>query len=969
MSGDPGEFHGLSSYAPGAADDREGWGGAERYRPGAALGRGGMGAVRVAHDAWLRRELAVKRADPSVPGAARQLRREARLLAQLEHPHVVAVHDAGEDPDGAPWVALALVRGRSLADVLARGPSSDERRALVRPLLAACQAVAHAHRIGVVHRDLKPANLLLGELGELQVSDWGLAEPLPGRGFEALLDGQGPLLGAGTRGWSAPEQLAGAPPDPRADVFGLGAVLLAVIDGPPFPGIDELRAIGARATVVDPSARYAHAEEVAEELARWLDGRRVEAYAYAPAELVARAVRAWRWPLGVAAAAAVLLLATGLWSWLRTAAERDRAVAAERVAVEARRASDDHLARALLSQASRRLGEGAVPEAEVLAARAALLTGDPAAVGLLAGVAAFAHPAWTVLGADERACAWRRPVAGGILCGREDELLVLDDAGSARRSVPGAAADAVLAGERLALTRRAGAGWEAVVFDADGRVVSEQRGLDASRRLATGDAGTVLWNGQVAWWIGREAGRTGTCEGAGRETHALVVGADAYLSLCNDGTLERHPRDGGPTTTARTPLTRELPAAVSAVLLPDGGLVVGTSKGLVARLDPATGAAAWSTAVAQGPLFGLCAAPDGSRVAVVPERVGPVVLDASSGREVARLPVSDRGPCRFDDDGALVTAGRRLRRWDLAASSARPVLRHPAGLTWVAGDGGLVFAGAADGVVAVWRADGARVATHRWQDRVVKAGTVAPDGRVYAVTTGEAGVRRVPRTDAPAPPPLATGAPHRRVGALASGWIWASSFGRGLHLTHADTGAVARVPELAGEIVGEGWTLSDGTAAVLLDERAGVWLLSDGDPPVARRVASVPGAQAVALGPEGVVVGTADRVVSLVGGAEAASAPVPAALVDLAVDAAGRYVAAGLLDGSTLVLSLPDLALRATLPAHRERVGGVAFDSGGRWLLTAGWDGEVRSWDLDRLAPAGGAAAVPDWGLALEEAL
>ncbi|MCA9488895.1 MAG: protein kinase, partial [Myxococcales bacterium] len=150
-------FRGFSVLGEGRGEG-EAWTDRERYQLGGTLGRGGMPTVVAAHDTRLARDLAIKRADPEVRGAAEQLRREGRLLAQLEHPHVVQIHDAGEDPDGTPWVALALVRGRTLADAIDAARDPEARRALVRPLLAACQAVAHAHRLGIVHRDLKPTN-------------------------------------------------------------------------------------------------------------------------------------------------------------------------------------------------------------------------------------------------------------------------------------------------------------------------------------------------------------------------------------------------------------------------------------------------------------------------------------------------------------------------------------------------------------------------------------------------------------------------------------------------------------------------------------------------------------------------------------------------------------------------------------------------------------------------------------------
>jgi hypothetical protein len=269
-------------------------GDAGRYARVALLGRGGMGEVVLARDARLRREVAVKRVAPGAPDdAAALLVDEARLTAHLEHPGIVAVHDLGVDDEGAPWVALAVVRGRTLEAALVEAPP-EARLGFVRPLLAVCEAVAFAHRAGVVHRDLKPANVLVGDLGEVQVADWGLAATLPGFGWEEILGERPRRAGSGTPAFMAPEQAAGAAPSPAADVYSLGAVLAAVV-GAEAPV--ELAAVIGRATAARPEDRYPSAAELADDLRRWLDGRRVRAHAYTTSELL------WRRGGGVAGAA------------------------------------------------------------------------------------------------------------------------------------------------------------------------------------------------------------------------------------------------------------------------------------------------------------------------------------------------------------------------------------------------------------------------------------------------------------------------------------------------------------------------------------------------------------------------------------------------------------------------------------------------------------------------------------------
>jgi serine/threonine-protein kinase len=138
-----------------------------------------MGAVLKAHDLTLRRELAIKvllDQHRNQPELLERFLEEAQLGGQLQHPGIVPVHDLGECPDGRPYFAMKLVQGRTLAALLAdrRGPAEDLPR-FVKVFEQVCQTLAYAHARRVIHRDLKPANVMVGEFGEVQVMDWGLA--------------------------------------------------------------------------------------------------------------------------------------------------------------------------------------------------------------------------------------------------------------------------------------------------------------------------------------------------------------------------------------------------------------------------------------------------------------------------------------------------------------------------------------------------------------------------------------------------------------------------------------------------------------------------------------------------------------------------------------------------------------------------------------------------------------------------
>ncbi len=262
-------------------------------------------------------------------------------------------------------------------------------------MLAVCQAVGYAHLHGVVHCDLKPANVMMGAHGEVQVLDWGLARRLgsadqaplealqpadesgvePGPGGPALGPGMtvaGAILG--TPVYMSPQAARGEPVGPAGDVWSLGVMLHQLATGQtPQAGQTaeqqlarlrqgagmtqaesalgevplELLAIVAKALAPLPADRYSDASDLAEDLARWLDGKRIRAHSYTPAQLLARLVKAWKIPLGVAGIAALLLAGLGAWSVQRIAGQRDRAQAAEATAGLALTRADAALTQAL----------------------------------------------------------------------------------------------------------------------------------------------------------------------------------------------------------------------------------------------------------------------------------------------------------------------------------------------------------------------------------------------------------------------------------------------------------------------------------------------------------------------------------------------------------------------------------------------------------------------------------------------
>jgi serine/threonine protein kinase len=292
------------------------------YRVVRELGRGGMGTVYLAEDTRLGREVAVKVLSAPDPDAARRMLQEARIVAGLEHPGIVPVHDAGVLPDGRVFYAMKRVRGSPLE-------SHDERSvpALLRIFEKVCEAVAFAHAHGVIHRDLKPANVMVGEFGEVLVMDWGVArltapaaaseeEGEPPRSPTALFPAAHVATQAGsvigTRGYMAPEQARGQTADERSDVFALGGILAflltrrhppAAADDAPFAESDgrtrvppALASVCRKAMADLPADRYATARELAAEAARYLQGEPLTAHRegfFERARRVAYRHRAW----------------------------------------------------------------------------------------------------------------------------------------------------------------------------------------------------------------------------------------------------------------------------------------------------------------------------------------------------------------------------------------------------------------------------------------------------------------------------------------------------------------------------------------------------------------------------------------------------------------------------------------------------------------------------------------------------
>lgn len=326
----------LSIPSPSFDDPFEKKNNKERYDAREKIGQGGIGSIYRIYDHNLHRLVALKVIRQDKNYSEKSLKRfigEARILAKLEHPNIVPVHEIGYTNDGRPYFTMKYVRGRALSEVMERFRKGDDfvgeefyLEKLLQIFLSVCQAIIFSHAHGVLHRDLKPANIMLGAFGEVLVMDWGLAktgekEESP---YGDMIDleentqetSQGKMLG--TVHYIPPEQVFNEPGtvDERSDTYSLGAMLYEILTFlPPFVGKEkkdlvqdvltadpprpstiarrkvpyELEAICLKALSKDKNRRYQTALELYEDVENFLAHRPVLAAPSGPVN------RAFKW--------------------------------------------------------------------------------------------------------------------------------------------------------------------------------------------------------------------------------------------------------------------------------------------------------------------------------------------------------------------------------------------------------------------------------------------------------------------------------------------------------------------------------------------------------------------------------------------------------------------------------------------------------------------------------------------------
>jgi WD40 repeat protein/tetratricopeptide (TPR) repeat protein len=688
------------------------------------IASGGMGVVFKARQRSLNRIVALKTIRPSALGpgddAARRFRVEAEAVARLDHPAIVPIFEMGELA-GYPFLCLKLIEGGDLdrrLDRFRRDPA-----AAARLMAVVARAVHYAHQRGVLHRDLKPSNILLDEQGRPHVTDFGLARCVED---DSRITRTGLILG--TPSYMAPEQVTG-PRDAvttAADVYGLGAVLYALLAGrPPFggdsvceilqrvreqepaspstwsPGVDrDLEAICLKCLEKDPSGRYRSAEAMAADLERWLPGEPTEA------RPTGRAERAWRWyrrnrlVANLAAGVVALILGSAAFAGIMAVGYYRQAGAARSAARVAGQARD--LADARAEEVRKKLVRIAVDRGVHL-----LDQGDTT------GALPWFAEALTYDRDDPEASATHRLRMGTVLDGCPSLVGIFSDG----RPITWATFD--LTGRRVAT---ASADGTAQVWDiANGRALTPElvhKGpvnraefrFDGGRLVTASEDGALR-----VWELDGESPPTGP---ALRMEHGAPVrfalfsqdgrrvisaGADGKLR-CWDAT------DGRPVGIARTIGSPPLDLTVSS----DGGRLATASKDGIARLWRIEGGRLTASRNLPHPrVRRLGFSPDGARVATASEAGTARTWDAATGEPISAPIAHGRwvSQVEFSPDGTLLATASEdgtARVWD--ARTGRPhgaegaAMRHATGVGEVAfsPDGARVVTAGLDGMARIW---------------------------------------------------------------------------------------------------------------------------------------------------------------------------------------------------------------------------------------------------------------------------
>jgi WD40 repeat protein len=973
------------------------------------LGSGGMGVVFKARHRQLNRVVALKmlgRDALADPESHRRFQAEAEAVARLQHPNIIQVFDVGTFADGpgqgwaCPYLSLEYVDGGSL---FKQTLAPQDPTYAVRVLEKVARAVHAAHQVGVIHRDLKPANVLLTGDGEPKIADFGLAKQIDHRRDErgGFLTQDGTAVG--TPEYMAPEQVDGLPATPAFDIYSLGVMLYELLTArQPFKGLTitetmllvkyqepvppsrlrpslprDLETVCLKCMAKDPARRYTTAEELADDLGRWLAGKPILA------RPVSRAERLGRWAkrnpafAGLAAVAlglAVLAVSGITWQWRDAVKNAGLAEAKATEAEDRRRAEQWELYRGCVA---------------VVAADLRMNTLSSTRETLLRAPEQYRGWEWRhyygQLDVSREVYPIPHDVAhgpsvgpGGLLCqtvaggvwvwdsaGRK-HLNTVQDSGFWNVCPDGGKYLRRVSDRTVAVNATVGTSPEVFIHEEHEDVL----GFAFSR---TGHRVMVVTRG------GSQVYDTATGKPVGvRHANLIPKGGGPGLSgLSDDGTLAamNYTVSGDTevweTDTGRVRFTlKDLHNLFMVRFTADNARVLVNEaypSNKVKLWDARTGEVAGVLKGHTNNIIDLAVSPDGTRIATASRDKTARLWELATGRPIATLRghTSELYSVAFSPDGTrLVSAAedRTLRTWEVPSGQELGVLRgHTravAGATFL--DNESVVSVGKDGTLRYWDArPGSGSGLWTGHDEFVYGVALHPDGR-HVVSGSWDGTARV--WDASGNEVRRFDMPNKeRVCGVAVNptgkWVATVSWGDNVHLWDFATGRKVHTWERVLNHWKTGRVAFHPTAD-LLAACGGRPVVSVFDPVTRKEVASLEtGADAVrdvTFSPDGKwlagacdsdnsvhvwEVATWKKVAKLPGAKDAQYA--------VAFSPDGRALVAGSLDGDVSVWATDTWEKKATL-SHGVKVYGLAFTPDGKRLACGCADNTVRLWDTTR---------------------